>query len=147
MNVQPWRFCYALKGTPLFERFVDLLAEGNQVWAKHAGALVALLSTTTYVGSDGSEKTFASHAFDAGAAWMSLALQARSMGLVSHAMGGFDNLRARDYLQVPDNLAINAFIALGYQGDATQLPEALQAREKASDRNPQEQWTFEGPLG
>ncbi len=68
MNVQPWRFCYALQGTPLFERFVDLLAEGNQVWAKHAGALVALLSTTSYVGSDGSEKPFASHAFDAGAA-------------------------------------------------------------------------------
>ncbi|WP_027589392.1 nitroreductase family protein [Pseudomonas sp. RL] len=147
MNVQPWRFCYALKGTPLFERFVDLLAEGNQVWAKHAGALVALLSTTTYVGSDGSEKPFASHAFDAGAAWMSLALQARSMGLVTHAMGGFDNVRARDYLRVPDNLAINAFIAIGYQGDAEQLPEALQAREKASDRHPQEQWTFEGPLG
>jgi nitroreductase len=146
MNVQPWRFCYALKGTPLFERFVDLLAVGNQVWAKHAGALVAVLSATTYAGSDGSEKPFASHAFDAGAAWMSLALQAQQLGLITHAMGGFDNVRARDYLQVPENMAINAFIAIGYQGDAAQLPAALQAREQASDRQPQEQWTFQGPL-
>ena len=146
MNVQPWRFCYALRDTPEFERFLSLLVEANQVWAKQAGALVAVLSTTTYVGSDGSEKPFVSHAFDAGAAWMSLALQAHDMGLISHAMGGFDADRARDYLQVPDNMVINAFVAIGYQGDAAQLPEALQAREKASDRHPQEQWTFAGPL-
>ena len=146
MNVQPWRFCYALQGTPEFQRFLSLLVEANQVWAKQAGALVAVLSTTSYLGSDGTEKPFTSHAFDAGAAWMSLALQAHDMGLISHAMGGFDAERARDYLQVPDNMAINAFVAIGYQGDAAQLPEALQAREKASDRRPQEQWIFEGPL-
>ena len=146
MNVQPWRFCYALKGTPEFDRFVDLLLEGNQVWAKQAGALVAILSTTTYVGHDGVAKPFASHAFDAGSAWMSLALQAQQAGLITHAMGGFDSVRARDYLQVPDDLAIQAFVAIGYQGDAAQLPEALQAREKASDRRPVQEWTFEGPL-
>ena len=38
-------------------------------------------------------------------------------------------------------------IALRNRWRRAQLPEALRAREKASDRHPQEQWTFEGPLG
>src|SRR5690606_41335087 len=38
VNFQPWRFCYALAGTPLFEDFVGLLVESNQDWARHAGA-------------------------------------------------------------------------------------------------------------
>ena len=146
VNFQPWRFCYALAGTPLFEDFVGLLVESNQVWARHAGALVAVLSQTTRTGTDGEEKPFASHAFDTGAAWMNLAMQDHDMGLATHAMGGLDADRARQYLKPPANMAINAFVAIGYRGDASALPEALQAREQASDRTPQEQWVFEGPM-
>lgn len=146
LNFQPWRFCYALAGTQLFEDFVGLLAEGNQLWARHAGALVAVLSQTTRTGSEGEDSPFVSHAFDTGAAWMNLAMQAHDMGLATHAMGGFDAERARQYLKPPANVAINAFIAIGYRGDVSALPEALQARELASDRAPQEQWVFQGPM-
>ena len=45
-NSQPWRFVYALRGTPEWEGFFDLLVPGNQKWAKDAGALVILVSNT-----------------------------------------------------------------------------------------------------
>ena len=145
-NFQPWRFCYALAGTPHFEDFVALLVPANQAWARHAGALVAVLSQSTRTAADGAEQPFPSHAFDTGAAWMSLAMQAYGMGLATHAMGGFDAERARRYLRLPANVAIHAFVAIGQRGDASALPEALQAREQASDRNPQAGWVFEGPM-
>ena len=38
-NYQPWRFVYALKGTPEFDKFLDILIEFNQGWAKNASAV------------------------------------------------------------------------------------------------------------
>ena len=38
MNLQPWRFVYARRGTPAFERFLSTLAPGNQLWAARAAA-------------------------------------------------------------------------------------------------------------
>ena len=47
-NSQPWRFLFALRGTPDFERYLSLLVEFNQGWAKHAAALVVIVSKTTF---------------------------------------------------------------------------------------------------
>ena len=46
-NAQPWRFVYALKGTPDFDLFLSFLLEGNQIWCKNAGAFVVVLSKKT----------------------------------------------------------------------------------------------------
>ena len=45
-NYQPWRFIYALNTTPEWDRFLGLLNESNQVWARSASALVFLFSDT-----------------------------------------------------------------------------------------------------
>ncbi len=77
------------------------------------------------------------HGFDAGAAWMSLALQARRLGLYSHAMGGFDRRKAAELLNIDDReIQIHAAVAVGRRGDAGQLPEALQSREQPNTRMP-----------
>jgi hypothetical protein len=76
-NGQPWRFVYALRGTPEFAGFLDLLVPGNRIWCERAGALVVILSRT--VRDNG--KAVRTHSFDAGAAWMSLALQGTLQGL------------------------------------------------------------------
>jgi nitroreductase len=105
MNAQPWRFAYALRGTPGFDRFLSVLAPGNQVWASRASALVALAASRFLVKPGTEERVpSASHAFDAGAAWAQLALQAHAWGLATHAMGGFDRDEARKLLEVPDDL-------------------------------------------
>lgn len=87
---------------------------------------------------------FPSHAFDTGSAWLSLALQAHKDGLVSHAMGGFDRERARVVLAVPEAYELQAAVAVGYQGDAAQLPQALQSREVPSPRLEVSELAFAG---
>lgn len=136
-NLQPWRFIYGLRGTPAFDTLLGTLMESNRVWAQNAGALLIVLSRTqrTVPGKDGPQ-AIVSHAFDAGAAWMSLALQAQALGLHAHAMGGFDRARAREVLAVPEDHALHAVVAIGRRGDASLLPPALQEREAPNGRVP-----------
>ncbi|GAA3331215.1 hypothetical protein GCM10020331_086880 [Ectobacillus funiculus] len=55
--------------------------------------------------------------------------------------------KAREVLQIPDDYAINALVAIGYQGEKDALPEALQQREQPSPRRPLEESIFEGSFG
>lgn len=134
-NHQPWRFAWGLRGTAEFDAIVAGLKAFNAVWAPKAAALFVIGSHSVIV-RDGATSPVASHAFDAGAAWMSLALQAESMGLKAHAMGGIDKpLLAAAVGAGPDDV-IHAVIAVGELGLAENLPEAQRERELPNGRRP-----------
>ena len=139
-NSQPWRLIYALQGGTGWEALFGLLVEGNQAWAQRAGALVAVASKD----SDDRDRPLPTHAFDAGSAWMSMALQAQSMGLISHAMWGFHHDQANATLALPDGYAVQAVVAFGTQGDAGLLPENFREREAPSPRKAIADFAFEG---
>jgi nitroreductase len=130
-NNQPWRFLYARRETEFWPPFFDLLAEGNRIWANRAAALIVIISKTTF---DFNDKPSRTHSFDAGAAWENLALQGALMGLVVHAMQGFDYDRAKKVLHVPDGYQVEAMVALGKPGRKEELPENLREREFPSGR-------------
>lgn len=142
-NGQPWRFVWARRGTPAFDALLGALVPANQAWAHAAGALVLLCART--VRDDGKPATSA--AFDAGAAWMALALQGTISGLVIHAMGGFDEAAARQAAGLPGDLQPQVVIAVGHPGPIEALPERLRAREAPSDRLPLEALAREGRWG
>ena len=144
-NGQPWRFLYALRDTPAWDKFLDLLIEFNRSWAKNAAALLVVVSRTTMLPPGGGEEVPAhSHSFDAGAAWANLALQATLSGWHCHAMVGFDIPRTASVLKVPDGFRVEAAVAVGKLGPASLLPEGLAAREIPSPRKPLEEIAFEG---
>jgi nitroreductase len=139
-NLQPWRFAWALAGSPAFPAFLEALVEFNRVWCVRAGALLVVASRTLR----GEGKPNPSHSFDAGAAWMSLALQGSRLGLVVHAMGGFDEGRARAACRAPADLHLECMVAVGSPGRVEELPENLRARETPSGREPVAAFAFEG---
>lgn len=144
-NYQPWRFVYALNTSPDWGRFLGLLAESNQVWAKSASALVFFFSDTLSRRDDGSEpKPFRSHSFDTGAAWAMLALQAVRSGYLAHGMGGVDFDRAIVELGAPAGFRAEAAVAIGRRGEKALLPEHLQAREVPSNRKALQDVAFAG---
>lgn len=143
-NAQPWRFLYAHRDTPDWDRMLAVLIPFNQLWAKQAGALILVLSDTIMTGPDGQPKPSHSHSFDAGAAWAQLALQAHRLGLITHGMTGVDFDAARAAFAVPERYRVEAAIAVGRQGDRASLPEPFQAREMPSDRHPIEAFAFAG---
>jgi nitroreductase len=141
MNNQHWRFVYARRDTPAWSGFLDLLVEGNRLWCERAAVLVIVLSKRTF---DRNGKPAATHSFDTGAAWMSLALQGSESGLVVHGMGGFDYEGARRLLDLDDEYAVEAMAAIGKPGDPGLLPEKLREREAPSSRRPLGEIVFEG---
>ncbi len=140
-NNQPWRFIYAYRQTQFWDVFLNVLVLANQVWAKNAAALILVASHCFFEFNGKPSRT---HSFDAGAAWENLALQGASMGLVVHALEGFDYDRAHSIIQAPKEYAIEAMIAVGRPGNLTQLPPELQEREFPSERKPLHELMFEG---
>ena len=144
-NSQPWRFIYGLAGTPAFDAIFGALAPVNQSWTQRAGALVLLVSRTKWIPPNGTELApLGSAAFDTGAAWMSIALQAEKMSLKAHAIGGYDRDAMRAALQVPADHALHAVVALGRQGPKDVLTPDQQAREAPNARQPLAKLVAEG---
>jgi flavin reductase (DIM6/NTAB) family NADH-FMN oxidoreductase RutF/nitroreductase len=135
MNEQPWRFIAVKRNDESWPNMIDTLSRTNKIWASRASALVAFVSKSDTV-FDGAVYEAPTHQFDTGAAWMSFALQAHLAGWHTHAMAGFDRERARVTFEIPENYSINALVAIGKQGEASLLPEALQHRELPSVRHP-----------
>jgi nitroreductase len=145
-NSQPWRFLYAKNGDADWERFLSLLIPWNQSWARSASVLVFILSdslpfTDKATGEPAPSHT---HSFDAGAAWVSLALQATRMGYHAHGMSGVDFDRLRTELAVPDRYRPEAACVIGRIGDPAQLDDKLRARETPSGRKPLADFVFRG---
>ncbi len=143
MNAQPWRFVYALRDDAYWDRFFNLLVDGNKGWAKNAGALLIIVSRRLF---EFNGKKSPTHSFDAGAAWMSLALQAKFCGLVAHGMGGFDFERARLVLDLPEEFQVEAMVALGRPGSIEDLAEPYREREIPSQRKPLNEIVFNGKI-
>ena len=135
-NQQPWRLVWARRGEDAFAAIHSALALGNQLWAGNAGALFVVASKDTQTNRDGAEVPNRTAGFDTGAAWISVALQAQTMGLAAHAMGGFDREKLAATVRLPEGHTLHCVVAVGEQGPADALPEDLAAREKPSGRKP-----------
>jgi len=138
-NDQPWRFVVA-KTEEQLAVFHQFLGDFNKLWASSAPVLVLVASDTKRENGDPN----GAHAFDAGTAWGHLALAATLKGLATHAIGGFDRQQAKAALNLPEQFELHAVIAIGYQGDKSNLPAPIQEREVPNDRKPLSEVVFEG---
>ncbi len=131
-NRQPWLFVYETDG-PDRETFDSILMPGNQLWASKA-PLIGFIFAETKTQEGRRPRT---SQFDTGAAWMALALQARSLGIYTHGMAGIDYDSVHEKLGVSDEYytAMCGFVA-GRIGPREALPEDLQERESPNDRKP-----------
>lgn len=144
-NIQPWRFLYAHRDDIHWEKYVSLLDPFNAGWAKHASALVFILSDTLTPADTGRPaKKARNHSFDAGAAWAQLALQATSLGYQAHAMAGIHYDKIHAALTVPEHFRVEIAVAIGKQAEPSHLPENLQEREYPSHRKPVTDIAFAG---
>jgi nitroreductase len=74
-----------------------------------------------------------------------LMIQAQSLGLCTHAMGGFDPEKAKTTFKIPEPYQPVTMIALGYAGNLAEIPEELQKRETSPrNRKPLQNVVFKG---
>ncbi|MBK7668992.1 MAG: nitroreductase family protein [Sphingobacteriaceae bacterium] len=126
-NAQPWEYIYAHReDSEAFHKLHSCLMGGNQPWTKNAAVLMAVLAHKKL--DNGHENKAAKH--DVGSANATLMLQATSMNIYGHVMGGFDANKAIDVLNI--NTEVHepvVFIALGYLDEAEKLEEPFKTRE------------------
>ena len=127
---QPWRFvvCDKTINPQAWQAAFDALVPANQTWAVNAPVLMLICADTLF---SHNQKANRWGAYDTGAATENLCLQATALGLVTHQMGGFDGVKARAALGVPEQYEMMAMLSVGYQASAEILPDDLKERELA----------------
>jgi nitroreductase len=144
MNEQPWLFVIARTAADR-ARFASVLNERNQLWATRAPLLFFVLARRHFA-RNGKDNRFAG--FDAGAAWMALALQARLLGLYTHAMAGYNLDRAYEVLNASrEEYDILAAVAVGRRADPTILASDMANGETPGGRKHLTDVFVEGGLG
>ena len=125
---QPWRYviCDKQANKAAWDTAMSCLAEGNQAWAQHAPLLLLAVADSKLVAREGHNRW---GQYDTGAASENLCLQATSMGLMVHQMGGFDKEQAARVFAVPDRYEPMAMIAVGYQLPLESISEEQKERE------------------
>lgn len=145
-NDQPWTFIIATKDDALnHQKMLDCLVPANVVWAQFAPVLGLIVAQKNFK-HNGKPNSWGE--YDAGQAAATLVLQATALNLVAHQMGGFDPAKAIATFSIPETARPVAAIAIGYAGDANNLPPDLQEKEKAPrDRYPSASFVFTGSWG
>jgi nitroreductase len=129
-NAQPWSFYTSNEQN--FNDYLSLLNESNQSWAKDAGVICFLVGKKHF---EHNGKANAHYAFDCGAAWMSLVLQAQHEGLYCHGMAGIQKQKIESFLNInteTDDVLI-AFV-IGNIGSKESLPDNFREKETPSSR-------------
>jgi nitroreductase len=127
---EPWRFIVWDKNTDAeaWKNALDCIVPGNQDWAKDAPVLILIGADTLF---SHNQKPNRWGAYDTGAAAVSLCLQATSMGLATHQMGGFDGEQARARFGIPAQIDLLAMLAVGYEADIDSLSDERKERALA----------------
>lgn len=127
-NNQPWRFVFVTDKDQQ-EKFMTALPRGNQ-WAAKAPVLVAVCAREEddFVREDDPVRY---SQVDSGMAVMSLLLGANHLGLMGHAMAGYDARKIKAALDIPEEYHVMCVVAVGYRGPIDMLDE----RTRKSDES------------
>ena len=141
---EPWRYLVwdRTRDPEGWQKAFDCLSENNRKWVQNV-PLLMLSCAGSIFGHTGKPNRWTQH--DTGAASVCMALQAVSLGLVIHQMGGFDAEKARAAFSIPAEYTPMAMIAVGYQAEPDILDEETKAKElRPRTRKPLTERFFEG---
>ncbi|NLF44171.1 MAG: nitroreductase, partial [Bacteroidales bacterium] len=145
-NGQPWRFIVGIKGKgKTYEKIRESMVDFNQIWSITAPVLIVAVGKKVV---DANNKPNDSWQYDIGQSMAYLTMQAMDMGLYAHQMTGLSREKLAELFNVPETYEPFSVIAVGYIGDAAQLPEDFQKMERAErSRLPYNELVFEERFG
>jgi nitroreductase len=117
-NNQPWRFV-VVRGRKL-ARIREALPGGNY-WAKVSPAVIAVVSHRDFDCKLSDHRDY--FLFGAGLAVQNVLIQATQMGLIAHPIAGYDPLKVKEALRIPQDHILITLIIVGKPGDIETLNE------------------------
>ena len=125
-NLQPWRFSVAKRGTELHEKVVAGLTGFNQAWAPDAAALIVVSVKRSDAG-----ESIKGNFYDAGLAVAQMSIQAQSLDLYTHQMGGILHDDLHKSLGLSSDLEVGVVITVGKKAAPEKLEGPALEREIA----------------
>ena len=126
-NKQPWNFVFVHDEGKL-KQMHEALSEGNK-WAYHASMIIAVFSNEELDCVVKERKYFL---FDTGLSVGMMILRATEMGLVAHPIAGFDEDKAKEILNIPQEMRLITLVIVGKHSDEirNELSEDMAKGEK-----------------
>ncbi len=144
-NEQPWRFIAGIKGDKTWDLILKTLVEWNKKWAGKAPVLILNIGKKTHERNGKNNVTFK---YDTGQAVAMMVTEVVNQGLFAHQMSGFDAEKATELFDIPDDYQAISVTAIGYYGDADNLPVDMQKSEKEErKRKLLKETVFSGKFG
>ena len=132
-NSQPWRFIVVDDGNLLDE--IKGAMPGGNYWTQPAPVIIAVTSHRDLDCklSDGRDYFF----LGCGMALGNLMIQATQMGLIAHPIAGFNPVKTKELLRIPEDYTLITLVIVGYPGNVDQLSEKHRVIELGErDRRP-----------
>jgi len=127
-NMQPWRFAYISREDPLHSVVCEKGLTGfNQAWAPNASALI--LVAVQNKNQEGTPLTMSS--YDAGLATSLMLVQAQTLGLHTHQIGGLVRDELKNIFKLDEDLDVLVLIAVGKLAPAENFEGPAYEREIA----------------
>jgi nitroreductase len=125
-NLQPWRFSVAKRGTELHSLVVEGLTGFNQAWAPAASALIVVSVKRSDAG-----ESIKGNFYDAGLAVAQMCVQAQSLDLHTHQMGGILHDKLHKSLGLSADLEVALVLTVGKKDVPEKFEGEALAREIA----------------
>lgn len=108
---QPWKFIIFNKSNATaWTGALNCLSIGNQDWAMNASLLIVVCAHQVF-NHNGELNRWGQ--YDSGAAAENICLQATSLNLHAHQMGGFNESKTKVLAKIPSEYDVMSFIAIG----------------------------------
>lgn len=125
-NNQPWRVVVA-KGSDSLKAVKECLTRGN-VWATRAPVILVVSARPQDDCRQNDNRDY--YLFSTGLAIGQLVLRATELGLIAHPIAGYDPLKAKQVLGIPEEYVVITFVIVGYySGDMSLMSETQKALE------------------
>lgn len=130
-NKQPWRFVFAA-GEEKLDELKDALSSGNK-WAYNASMIIGVFSKEDLDCVVKERKYFL---FDTGMGVGMLLLRATELGLVAHPIAGFDEEKAKNILNIPEEMRLITLIIVGKHASDIK-PELSEKQAEIEEERPE----------
>jgi nitroreductase len=145
MNQQPWHVVFLTRESDLFSEISQHGLTGfNQAWAPACSVYAVILGRKT---QGDAQRNQAATYYDVGLASMQLVLQAQSMGLHSHFMGGIIAPEIERILKVTNHWVV-CVVGIGKQASTEGAEQELIDRETAprTRLEPEDVYSINSPI-
>jgi nitroreductase len=132
-NNQPWRYIFVYE-PDMLKKMHAALSKGNE-WAQYASMIIAVLSKKDMdcLMKDGREY----YAYDVGMATGFMILRATEMELVAHPIAGYDPVKVKEILNIPDEFSVITLVIVGkHSNEMTPVlsEKQIESEKKRPDR-------------